>query len=139
MSEECFKVRWSGPRVFVREVDVVVDVCDDYRENFRFERYHPVCLRPMFGEDVIEVEDLHGRYIGVVQEGYFRELDTVMGRFSWRSISISGWTNCELGRQSLVVTVRFKIVCVNSVEENWVRDNLDYWWGLDSDAERYSA
>ena len=139
MSEECFRVSWSGPRVFIREVEVVVDVCDDYRANFRFERFHPVRLRPLFGDDEIEVEDVHGRLIGVVQEEYFRELDAVMGRFSWRSISVSGWTNRELGRQSLVITVRFKILCINSVEENWVRDNLDYWWGLDNDAERYSA
>ena len=139
MSEEGFIVRWSGPRVFVREVDVVVDVCDDYRENFRFERYHPVCLRPMFGEDVIEVEDLHGRYIGVVQEEYFRELDAVMGKFRWHKILVSGLTNRQLGSQSLVVTVRFKICCVTSEEEAWVLENLSCWWGVDSDAECYSA
>ena len=139
MSEECFRVSWSGPRVFIREVEVVVDVCEDYRANFRFERFHPVRLRPLFGDDEIEVEDVHGRLIGVVQEEYFWDLDAVMGRFRWHNILVSGLTNRQLGSQSLVATVRFKICCVTSEEEAWVLENLSYWWGVDSDAERYSA
>ena len=139
MSKECFRVSWSGPRVFIREVEVVVDVCDDYRENFRFERFHPVRLKPLFGDDEIEVEDVHGRLIGVVREEYFQELDAVMGRFRWQSLLVSGLTICQLGSQSLVVTVRFKICCVTAEEEAWVLENLSCWWGVDSDAERYSA
>ena len=58
MSEVNLSVSWSGPRVLVRELEVVVDVCDDYRENFRFERYHPVFLRAVLGRDDIVVQDM---------------------------------------------------------------------------------
>ena len=98
MSEECFRVSWSGPRVFIRDVDVEVDVCEDYRENFRFVRYHPVRLKALFGASEIEVEDVHGRLIGVVREEYFQELDSVMGRFRWQNLRVSGLTSRQLGR-----------------------------------------
>ena len=38
-----------------------------------------------------------------------------------------------------MITMRFKVVCTNSVEENWLRDHLDYWWGLDGETESISA
>ena len=139
MSEECFRVSWSGPRVFIREVEVEVDVCEDYRENFRFVRYHPVRLKSLFGDAEIEVEDVHGRLIGVVREEHFRELDAVMGRFRWQNLRVSGLTNRQLGRQSVVVTVRFTIYCVTAEEEAWVLENLGCWWGVEGDAESSRA
>ena len=139
MSEVNSSVSWSGPRVLVRELEVVVDVCDDYRENFRFERYHPVFLRAVLGRDVIVVEDMRGRLIGWVQEEYYSTLDEVMRRFTWGSLSLSGWTNIEVGRHALVITVRIKVVCTTVEEEEWFRELLDYWWGLDGEADSTSA
>ena len=139
MSEVILPVGWSGPRVFIREIEVMVDVCDDYRENFRFERFHPVYLRSVLGRDEIVVEDMRGRHIGVVHEDYYMTLDAVMRRFSWGCLSLSGWTNCEVGTQSLVITVYIKVVCTTATEEDWFHDLLDYWWGLDGEAESMSA
>ena len=139
MSEECFRVSWSGPRVFIREVDVEVDVCEDYRENFRFVRYHPVRLKALFGASEIEVEDVHGRLIGVVREELFHELESVMGRFRWQNLRVSGLTSRQLGRQSVMVTVRFTICCVTAEEEAWVLENLGCWGGVEGDAETSRA
>ena len=58
-----------------------------------------------------------------------------MGRFRWQNLRVSGLTSHQVGRQSVMVTVRFTICCVTAEEEAWVLENLGCWWGVEGDAE----